>query len=278
MIGTEWHIDPDDLATYAAGQAGPAQLASVEAHLGRCARCRAALTAEVGPHDARVDRVWAEIADRVDRGNWALRRWPRLVTVSLASPPLVTATALVAATLVVLVAGARLGSPRYATTALVALGPITPLVAAHIAFGPRVDPAGRMAAAAPVAAGRVAALRALAATVLACAVGVVLTPLTTIPAGDVLGWLLPALAGTAIAVAIGTYVDATVPSVTLAGGWLAAVGAWLADAPRAVRGTTLDGLASSRPEVQIGLVVATVVAAVVAAGRAGADPAWRRAA
>ena len=31
---------PDDLAVYAAGAAGPAALASAEAHLGRCAECR----------------------------------------------------------------------------------------------------------------------------------------------------------------------------------------------------------------------------------------------
>lgn len=281
MIDTEWHVDPADLANYAAGEAGPAQLASVEAHLGTCARCRAALTDQLraaAGGEARDDAVWAGIADRVDRGNWALRRWPRLATVSLSSPPLMTATALIAAALVALVVGARLGSPRYATTVLVSLGPISPLVAAHLAFGPRVDPAGRMAAAAPFAAGRIAALRALAATLIACAVGAALTPLTTIPAADLVVWLLPALAGTAIAVAVSTYVDATVPSIAMAIAWLGGVAVWLAGAPQAVRGATLDGLASNRAEVQIALAIATVVAAAIALVRTDADPAWRRAA
>lgn len=279
MIGTDWHIDPDDLARYADGQAGPAQLASVEAHLGRCSRCRAALSGRVAVGSAAStgdDPVWTGIADRIDGGHRLLRRWPRLATVSLASPPLMIATTLVAGLLVLLVIAARLWSARYATATLVTLGPITPLVAAHVAFGPRVDPAGRMAAAAPIASGRVAALRALAATLLACVAGLAVTPLTTLPAADVVVWLLPALAGTALAVAIGTFVDATAPSIVLALGWFLAVGVWLAGAPRALRGVTLDGLVSDRADVQIVLVVATVAAGVVALWRNDADPAWRR--
>lgn len=278
MIGTDWHIDPDDLANYADGHAGPAQLASVEAHLARCGHCRAALTARVDAGaTVEADRVWAGIADRIDGGNRLLRRWPRLATVSLASPPLVLATALVAGLLVALVVAARMWSARYATATLVTLGPITPLVAAHVAFGPRVDPAGPMAAAAPIASGRVAALRALAATLLACVAGLAVTPLTTLPAADVVVWLLPALAGTALVVAIGTYVDATAPAVALGLCWFLAVGIWLAGAPQALRGVTLDGLVSDRADVQVVLAAATLAAGVVALWRSDADPAWRRA-
>ena len=278
MIGTDWHIDPHDLVNYADGRAGPAQLASVEAHLGHCAVCRTALAACVtGARTADYDPVWAGIADRVDGGNRLLQRSPRLATVSLSSPPLVIATTMVAALLVVLVVVARMWAARYATATLVALGPITPLVAAHVAFGPRVDPAGRLAAAAPLAAGRVAALRALVATLIACAAGLLVTPLTTIGATDVVVWLLPALAGTAVVVAAGSFVDATAPTVTLAAGWFVAVGAWLAGAPGALRGVTLDGLVSDRSDVQLALVVATVLAGAVALWRNDADPVWRSA-
>lgn len=274
MIGTDWHIDPDDLAVYAAGAAGPAALASAEAHLGRCAECRAALTIEVSRHAPTAGHdAWARIADRIDSGNPILRRWPRLAAVSLASPPLATATATVAGLLVVLVVAARIGSPRFATTALLTLGPISPLVAAHLAFGPRVDPAGKMAAAAPIAAGRVAALRALAATLLACVAGLLVTPLTTVDTPVV--WLLPALAGTAIAVAISTYADATIPSVALGAAWLVAVGVWLAGAPRALRGVSPEGLVSHRADVQLALVAATLVAGAVAVWHSQTDPRWR---
>lgn len=271
----EWHVDADDLAEYADGRAGPARRASVEAHLGRCDACRAALTAHVPV--TRTELLWEGIADRIDTGRRSLWRSPRLAMVSLSSPPLALATTLVAGLLVVIVLGARLASARYATTALVSLGPIAPLAGAHLAFGRRVDPAGRMAPAAPMAAGRVAATRALVATVLACLVGLVLTPLTSLALADTIVWLLPALAVSALAVAMGTFVDATFPTVVLAAAWLVAVGAWLGGAPRALRGVSTDGLLSHDPVVQVVLVVATLAAIAVAVVRSDSDPAWRSA-
>jgi hypothetical protein len=72
VIGQEWHIDGDDLADYAEGRTGPVMLASVEAHLIACERCRSALSMRVHADDARddtrADRVWAGCR-RVDRGN-----------------------------------------------------------------------------------------------------------------------------------------------------------------------------------------------------------------
>lgn len=278
MIGTDWHIEPDDLAEYTAGRAGPARLASVEAHLGRCAACRAALTDQVtGAGDTATDpdRVWARIAERVDGNSRPFGRWPSIVTVSLASPLLALATLTIAAALIGFVGLARLGSPRYATTMLVCLGPIAPLVGAHIAFGRLVDPAGRMAAAVPVAAGRVAGARALMATVLACIAGLALTPLTTMTLGTAVSWLAPALAGSALAVAIATFVDPTLPTAVLGAGWLAACGAWLAGAPRALRGMSTDGLVTHRADVQVALLVVAAAAAVLTVLRGDAAPGWR---
>ena len=286
MIGTDWHIDRDDLASYADGRAGPAQLASVEAHLGRCDRCRAALSGRVAAGSAAStgdDPVWAGIADRIDGGNRLLRRWPRLATVSLASPPLVIATTLVAGLLVVLVIAARLWSARYATATLVTLGPITPLVAAHVAFGPRVDPAGRMAAAAPIASGRVAALRALAATLLACVAGLAVTPLTTLPAADVVVWLLPALAGTALAVAIGTFVDAAgddtyyIPKKSAGGGDMNSIGLFCdqqgADTYHPLAHSCLGAASTSNPRGDRFRTVMPTIGAFVDLGGADRYPA-----
>ena len=117
---------------------------------------------------------------------------------------------------------------------LVSFGPLVPLVGARVAFGRSVDPAGTMSAAAPVAAGRVAAMRALVVTVIACLAGIVVSPLTTLDPHESVVWLLPALALSAISVAIATYVDSTVPTVSFGIAWLAAVGAWLGDVPRAL--------------------------------------------
>lgn len=274
MRVTDWHVDPDDLAEYAAGHSGPARLASVEAHLTRCTACRAALAAHVPAPAA----LWDAIADRVDTGPRTLRRHPRIAMVSVSSPPLALVTGLLAAALIGLVAVARVGSAPFATATLVALGPLVPLAGARVAFGRRVDPAGAMAAAAPLAVGKVGGARALAATLVACAAGVVVTPLTTISWGGAAVWLLPALAISAVSVAVGTFVDATATTVGLALAWAAAVVTWLSEAPRALQGLSTDGLVSDRPEVQVALAAVTVAGLLLSVARADATPAWRSAA
>jgi hypothetical protein len=275
VIGQEWHIDGDDLADYAEGRTGPVMLASVEAHLIACERCRSALSMRVHADDARADRVWAGIVDRVDRGNRLFSWSSRLLMVSLSSPPLALVTLLLAGVLVAFVSVARLSEARNATTMLVSFGPLVPLVGARIAFGRSVDPAGTMSAAAPVAASRVAATRALVVTVIACLAGIIVSPLTTLDPHESVVWLLPALALSAISVAIATYVDSTIPTTLSAIAWLAVVGAWLGDVPRALRGLSVDGLVTNRPEVQAALVVATVAAIAVCFVRRDSDPNWR---
>jgi hypothetical protein len=121
----------------------------------------------------------------------------------------------------------------------------------------------------------VASTRALVVTVIACLAGVIVSPLTTLGLADTTVWLLPALALSATTVAIGTYVDSTIPTIAFATGWLVVVGAWLGDVPRPVRGLTVDGLATDNPAVQAALVVATVAAAAVVFARRDTDPNWR---
>ena len=282
MIGQQWHVDDDDLAAYASGRAGAVMLSSVEAHLITCAPCRGALAVHAHPNLDRGgsagredDPVWAAIAARVDRGPRALARSSRLFQVSISSPPLAMMTALLAALLIAFVCLARLGESRYATSMLVSLGPIVPLIGARIAFGRRIDPAGTMAAAAPLAAGRVASARALVVTLAASIAGVLVSPLTTIGVSHVGVWLLPALALSAAAVAIGTYVDSTIPTVGLGMAWVGVVAAWLNDVPRALRGLTVDGLATDQPAVQAALLLATIAAVGVIVMRRDCDPNWR---
>jgi hypothetical protein len=277
VISHEWHIDGDDLAAYADGRTGPVMLASVEAHLLACEACRSALTEHVHASEpaADDDHVWAAIADRIDRGSRVFTRSSRLLHVSISSPPLAIVTALLAGVLILFVVAARLGESRYATTMLVGVGPLVPLLGARVAFGRKIDPAATMAAAAPLAAGRVASTRALVVTAIACLAGVFVSPLTTLGLSDIVVWLLPALALSATTVAIATYVDSTIPTIAFATGWLVVVGAWLGDVPRPVRGLTVDGLATDEPAVQAALIVATVAAAAVVFARRDTDPNWR---
>jgi hypothetical protein len=277
VIRQEWHIDGEDLAAYTAGRIGPVMLSSIEAHLIACEQCRSALTRHhhAGDNDVSEDGVWAAIVARVDRGNRLFSWSSRLLVVSVSSPPLALVTGLLAILLIAFVSIARMSDARDATTMLISFGPLVPLVGARIAFGRRIDPAGTMAAAAPLAAGRVASTRAFVVTVVACVAGVVVSPLTTLDAREALVWLLPALALSATSVAIATYVDSTVPTVSLAMLWLAAVVVWLDGVPRSVRGISVEGLASDRPAVQAALLVATVGAIAVCFSRRDTDPNWR---
>ena len=275
MIRQEWHIDGDDLAAYAEGRANAVTVSSIEAHLLTCAECRATLTTRARPERVEDDPVWAAIADRVDRGNRLFAWSSRTLVVSISSPPLAMMTALLAGLLVAFVCVARLSDARHATTMLVSFGPLVPLVGARIAFGRGVDPAGTMAAAAPVAAGRVAATRALVVTVIACLAGILVSPLTTLDARESFVWLLPALALSAISVAIATYVESTLPAIVFGIAWLVAIGSWLEQVPRALRGLSVDGLVTDQPGVQAALLAVTAGAIAICFARRDTDPNWR---
>ena len=100
-----WHLSPDVLAAYVGdpsvpGAPDPVLAASVEAHLLRCAACRAGVAAASTPADS--ERRWARLAEVVDsprRASWgrsigsssrapcslrAIKLLPTLVAVGLA--------------------------------------------------------------------------------------------------------------------------------------------------------------------------------------------------
>jgi hypothetical protein len=275
VIRQEWHIDGDDLTAYADGRAGAVMMSSIEAHLLTCEQCRATLSTRVRAAAIDDDHVWAAIAERVDRGNRLFSWSSKMLVVSVSSPPLAMMTALLAGLLVAFVCAARLDDARNATTMLVSVGPLVPLVGARIAFGRSVDPAGTMAASAPVTAGRVAATRALVVTIIACLAGILVSPLTTLDPHESVVWLLPALALSAVSVAIATYMDSTLPTIACALTWVVAVVAWLQDVPRAVRGLSVDGLVTDRPAVQAAMLAVTAGAIAVCFVRRDTDPNWR---
>ncbi len=271
---TSWHVPAEDLDRYAHGAASGIGLASIESHLVGCEHCRQSLTS-MARSTRDDDAVWAGIVARVDKGPRMFARSSRLWHVSLSSPPLAMVTVLLASLMVACVLIAAVASAPDATAILVVAGPLVPLITARLAFVDRIDPSGRMAAAAPIGGSRVAAMRALVAVLLACAAGVLVTPVTTLSLSDSGAWLLPALAGCAVAVAIGTFVDSTLPTGVFALGWVVATGVWLHGAPSGMRGATVDGLVSADPVVQVGLLVATALAAGVAiANRDGRRVRW----
>lgn len=222
----DWHVDPELLAGYAAGRPmTPSLLASVEAHVERCATCQqqVAPTADV----ARLDAVWAAVVDAVDAPPLSLVE--RLLMRLGASPETARLLAVtpslrlswLAGTVVVLVMALLVAhAGPWGVSVFLALAPLLPVAGVAMAFGRRVDPLHEIAAAAPYSSFRLLLLRSV--------VVVASTLLLAVPAAALLpgspwlavGWLLPALALTTACLALSPRTDPLVSAVALATVWL----------------------------------------------------------
>jgi hypothetical protein len=246
-----WHADPDDLAGYAAGTA-PAVLAdSLEAHLLRCADCRASLGRAGAATE--TDRRWERLADAVDRPTptlterLGLRRGTGrgLYRVALAAPAMRWAAAAAVALVVGLPLLAALGAGGRALVLLLALAPAAPAGATALAYRHVADPAGELALATPRAGLGLVAARAVVVAAGAVPTGLVAGVATGVPAHLALGWLLPGLALSAVVLLAGTTrADPLVVAGGLCAAW--ALGVWL--------------LALEHAAVPVGLRVAEAVA------------------
>lgn len=222
------HPADDLLADYAAGTADGVAAWSVETHLGGCARCRSELSAHVDADRLARNRAVLLARAAIPDGGRAGRLLRRcgvpdhLLRLLAATPSLRLSWLLSVAGVLAAVAGeaaaARYGwlGPRVAVPAggrdwpaLLPFLLVTPLLAVAgvaAAFQPRLDPAWRLAAAAPFSAVTLLLVRAV------CALGTALI----LAAGAALavpgpGWLpaallVPSLALCAVALAAATVV------------------------------------------------------------------------
>ena len=219
-----WHPSPDSIFGYVAADGSSVQLDSVEAHLIRCEQCRQELAAIAGQQERREhDVVWTAIVDRIDQPSRWARLGPWWLRVTLGSPLLVAATAVLVSALLVapLVVGAT--NPAAGAAVLLALAPLAPLAGALLAYRAEVDPAGSMTAATPLASLTLVLTRA--AVVAGCAAPAAIVVAAVMPADLVLlmGWILPGLALSLLVLAAGTRTDPTRLAVVLALGWATAV-------------------------------------------------------
>jgi hypothetical protein len=213
-----WHLPPEVIARYSdpAGQPAASWLASVEAHLAGCAACRAQLT--VPPADARVlHEIGARLAHqapRIVQYRRPRRAWSRM----FAGLPVAWVLASIAVGL--LAAGADLaGTPRLAAdpSVLLLLAPILPLIGVGAAWAPSLDPIHELTASTP-SAGLPTLLRRTVLTVLPIvAVSAVIGLLTdAAPPGL---WLLPCLALTTGALALGSVIPLPAAATAVVGAW-----------------------------------------------------------
>jgi hypothetical protein len=226
MSATVWHLDEELASRYAVGRMGPALAASTEQHLVGCASCRTLLPAEPG----RLERVWDEVLERIQTPRpTVLERFLRRLGVDESSARLVAITpslrsAWLCGVVVVLLLSILVAQQGPSGVALFVLfAPVLPVVGVAFAFGPATDPAHELAAAAPYSAVRLLAIRTLVVVATTCAPALVAGLLIPGPTWVAFAWLLPALALTALTVALATRFPPHVVAVGLVSLWASVV-------------------------------------------------------
>lgn len=232
---SSWHIAPELVRRYVAGDVGPGTALSVDQHLLGCASCRTEVGATVDRH--RTERLWQEVRRTVEAPRLRpVERLARAAGLDQGTARLLAATpmlrgAWVLGMVLVLALAALVASSEERTVALfLALAPVLPVVGVAYAFGPVGDPSREIAAATPYPALRLLLVRT--AVVVSSSLLPAL-PLSLLLPGSVLpsvAWLLPALAmaGVTLAVADRVPVHHTASALVLAWagtvGWIGVVG------------------------------------------------------
>lgn len=231
-----WHADSTLLAAYRDGMVSGVARSSVEAHLLACSECRDEVSGMVPT--VELDATWDGIVSAIalPSTGWLerlLRRFgvpeplARLVgvTPSLQRPWLAGVISTVLMALLV----SHLTSGGSAALFMV-VAPLLPVAGVAVAFGPGVDPTYELLAAAPVRNFDVLVARALA--VLATTVPITAVASAALPVGGwgTVAWLLPALALTALTVAVGSWVVPWKAAVVLCGLWVGPAAVYAAGA------------------------------------------------
>ncbi|MFN0029035.1 MAG: zf-HC2 domain-containing protein [Acidimicrobiales bacterium] len=271
----DWHVAAGRLVVYASGAAAFTERDSIEAHLLACEHCRSNLAGARPSAGTAQDAMLAAILERIDRPRRLLNRRTGALQVSLASPALVAASALLA---VLLLAGVGLSTviePALGIAVLIAVAPLLPAAAAAVAFWPTTDPAGSLSVATPLAAGLLPFLRALFAATVATVAGVISSAFTPLEWSQSLLWLGPGCALAAIVIAAATWMSPVRLAMGLSGGWLVLCALWV----RRHRGlATIDAveqLVSNGARIQIISLIVIGVASTVTLSRRHALPNWR---
>jgi hypothetical protein len=220
------HLTDAMLDRYATGAAGFSAdaLWAAEAHLERCGPCRERLGAAVARHSpettALLARVQADLASEVARSTQMPSRQLRRRVGRWAPPGLWPRLAM---TMLVLVAALGLdlaGGSRVFPSLVLLVAPVVPLLGVAAVWSAGLDPAHELVVASPRAGLYLVLRRTLA-------VLVVVVPALTV-AGWLAGaspaaWLLPCLAFTAGALALGELIGLRWAAAVLVVGWTAGV-------------------------------------------------------
>ena len=229
MTSTTWHAPPDVLERFAGDPGGldDVTAASVEAHLVACPDCRRVVARAAAP--ALVDESWAAIADVIDRPHPNLvERLLELVGLPSTTARLLGATAPLRAaglvtTLLLAAGAAALSRQSGADGPFLVLAPLAPLAAVAATFAPVLDPGGEAGVATPLyGAGLVVRRAAAVLSVTFVALGLASLTLPHL-SGEAAAWVLPGLALTLGALALGTWTRIEVAVWSLGATWIVGV-------------------------------------------------------
>ena len=271
---TAWHAGEQELADYVAGRTPRALAASVEAHLLACASCRddlARVSAAAPREEAwerladAIDRPSAGVLGRVTRGHWLVRSaiaTPAMVRAALAAVVLVGVVPLAVALL--------LGDAGL--VALLVLAPLAPVAAVAVAYREWADPAGEISLATASSGLRLVAARALAVSLVALPLAVVVLLavdawVEEVPMRLGAAWCLPGLALAALVLLAGTTrFDPLQVALAISGGWAVAVVA-VVTVRRSLRPEIFVDLISTPAAQTAALAVATAALCLTVARR-----------
>lgn len=223
-----WHITGDLMDAYLSGALDPARAMSVDAHLGGCPDCRAAVPYEEDWLRDSWQRLEAEVLsprpsplERLLRSGGVPEHVARLLT---ATPTMSGAwVAGVVAALAFAVLAAR-ESAAYLPVFL-AVAPILPLAGIALAYGPRVDPVHELLASTPLSGARLLLVRAVGTLAVAVVLAAGASPLLPAPAWLSAAWLLPSLATTSCCLLLSSRLPVPASALAAGGLWLLGVAA-----------------------------------------------------
>ncbi|MCX4532661.1 hypothetical protein OHA79_30880 [Streptomyces sp. NBC_00841] len=276
---TDWHVGEEPARRYASGTAAETDAWSLEKHIEVCGGCAARVSAAVrgqGAAAAVVDDVRAAVLAAAAGGTEPVRSAavrgptrvpasvppsaPRHHRVPLLSPvlraagpalrgPWLVAVLLVAAAAVALAYGARNGTGAEAglpaRPLLLLIAPVLPLAGVGVSYGRRADPVYELAASTPSGGLRLLLIRTGAvlgvSVPLLTAAGAVLPASAGAPGA--VAWLVPAVAMTLAALALGSYTGCRTGASSVTAAWALAVVVPSAGAPALDPDALADGAA-----------------------------------
>lgn len=233
----DWHVQPEVLTAYLARSLDDIARASVEAHVVRCADCRADVARVSGPglgstnFDALWDRIETAVETRHSSG--VTRRLGRLGirepdAVVLRETAAQAAQWTVATTVVLALAAlaAALGRHDGARLAFLILAPLLPPLGVAASYRLTPPSTALLEATAPYSPARLLLWRT--AYVVATAVPAAMAFGAVVPGQSWLAvsWLLPGAACISLVLLAATWVDPLVPAAGVAAGWTALVLGW----------------------------------------------------